>query len=55
MALFVLGALVFLLAAIQANFDAREVWDRIEWADASSRPEHADDRHADNRMAEARW
>ena len=32
-ALFVLGSLVFLLAAIQANFDPREVWDRIEWAE----------------------
>jgi len=31
-ALFALGALVFLFAAIQANFDPREVWDRIEWA-----------------------
>ena len=31
-ALFVLGALVFLLAALQANFDADLVWDRIEWA-----------------------
>jgi len=34
LALFVLGALVFLLAAIQATFDPREVWDRIEWAGA---------------------
>lgn len=31
-ALFVLGALVFLLAAMQAAFDPRAVWDRIEWA-----------------------
>ena len=31
-ALFALGALVFLLAAMQASFDPREVWDRIEWA-----------------------
>jgi len=31
-ALFALGALVFLFAAIQATFDPREVWDRIEWA-----------------------
>jgi paraquat-inducible protein A len=37
-ALFALGALVFLLAAIQANFDPREVWDRIEWAEDSARP-----------------
>ena len=32
-ALFVLGALVFLLAAIQVSFDAREVWKRVEWAE----------------------
>jgi paraquat-inducible protein A len=30
-ALFVLGALVFLLAAIQATFDPDEVWKRIPW------------------------
>jgi len=35
-ALFALGALVFILAAIQANFDPREVWDRIEWAEAGA-------------------
>ena len=32
LALFMLGALVFLLAAIQASFDPREVWDRVAWA-----------------------
>jgi paraquat-inducible protein A len=31
-ALFVLGALVFVLAAMQASFDPREVWAKIEWA-----------------------
>ncbi len=31
-ALFILGALVFVLAAMQASFDPREVWDKIEWA-----------------------
>jgi paraquat-inducible protein A len=31
-ALFLLGVLVFLLAGIQASFDPREVWDRVEWA-----------------------
>jgi paraquat-inducible protein A len=36
-ALFTLGALIFLLAAIQASFDPREVWDRVEWADAEAR------------------
>ncbi|HUO04870.1 MAG TPA: paraquat-inducible protein A [Candidatus Binataceae bacterium] len=33
-ALFVLGALVFVLPAIQVNFDPHEVWSRIEWADS---------------------
>jgi paraquat-inducible protein A len=37
LALFVLGTLVFLLAAMQSNFDPRQVWDRIEWA-ADSQP-----------------
>jgi paraquat-inducible protein A len=32
-ALFVLGALVFILAAMQASFDPREVWEKIEWAE----------------------
>jgi paraquat-inducible protein A len=32
-ALFVLGALVFVLAAMQSSFDPREIWSRIEWAD----------------------
>jgi len=36
-ALFALGALVFLLAAMQSNFDPRDVWDRVEWADAHAR------------------
>jgi paraquat-inducible protein A len=35
-ALFVLGGLVFLLAAIQASFDPREVWDRVQWAEAGA-------------------
>ena len=30
-ALFVLWVLVFLLAAMQSNFDPREVWERIRW------------------------
>ena len=34
LALFALGALVFVLAAMQASFDPREVWDRVEWAEA---------------------
>lgn len=36
-ALFSLGALVFLLAAMQSNFDPREVWDRVEWANERAR------------------
>ena len=34
LALFVLAALVFVLAAMQSEFDPHEVWERIEWADA---------------------
>lgn len=32
-ALFVLGALIAMLAAMQASFEPREVWDRIRWAE----------------------
>ena len=32
LALFALGALVFVLAAMQSGFDRREVWERVEWA-----------------------
>ena len=32
LALFALGALVFLLAAMQSSFDPQEAWKRIEWA-----------------------
>jgi paraquat-inducible protein A len=39
LAMFSLGALVFLLAAMQASFDPRELWDRVEWAEAAERPE----------------
>jgi paraquat-inducible protein A len=35
-ALFVLWSLVFLLAAIQANFDPRLVWERIEWSESGA-------------------
>ena len=41
-ALFVLGALIFVLAAMQASFDPHEVWDRIEWA-ADAAPHIAGD------------
>lgn len=33
LALFALGGLVFLFAAMQASFDPREVWERVEWAE----------------------
>ena len=46
-ALFVLWVLVFVLAAIQASFDPREVWDRIEWAEAGGRRDAARDRMAE--------
>jgi len=39
-ALFALGALVFVLAAMQASFDPRRVWDRIEWAQAAEERRH---------------
>ena len=57
MALFVLGVLVFLLAAMQANFDPKEVWERIEWAAdgiaARTRREHRMQRAA-GQVAEAK-
>ena len=46
-ALFALGALIFVFAAMQANFDPREVWDRIEWADAAAQRAAAGDRMAE--------
>jgi len=36
-ALFVLGALIVVLAAMQASFEPREVWGRIRWAEAGAR------------------
>jgi len=47
-ALFVLGALVFVLAAMESSFDPREVWERIVWAD-----EHAARQSAPAMMPEA--
>ena len=43
-ALFALFALVVLLAAIQSCFDPREVWERIEWAEAEVQPPAAADK-----------
>jgi len=48
-ALFVLGVLVFLLAAIQSTFDPQEVWSRIEWAENPRRDRGAAE------VAEAKW
>jgi paraquat-inducible protein A len=31
-ALFTVGGLVVILTAMQASFDAREIWERVEWA-----------------------
>jgi paraquat-inducible protein A len=31
MALYALGTLIFLIAAIESGFDPREIWQRIEW------------------------
>jgi paraquat-inducible protein A len=36
-ALYALGALVFVLAGMQASFDPREVWERIQWAEGDAR------------------
>ena len=47
MALFVLWVLVFLLAGMQASFDSREVWERIQWAEAGARREVARERMAE--------
>jgi paraquat-inducible protein A len=37
-ALFSLGGLIFLLAAMQSNFDPHEVWDRVQWAETEVQP-----------------
>jgi paraquat-inducible protein A len=37
LALFLLGALVFVLAGMQAAFDSRDVWERIQWAEKDTR------------------
>jgi paraquat-inducible protein A len=47
MALFVLWVLVFLLAGMQASFDSREVWERIQWAEAGARRDAAGERMAE--------
>ena len=49
LALFILWALVFLLAGIQSSFDPRDVWQRIQWADGGARPAVTNDRMAEER------
>ncbi len=46
LALYALGVLVFILAGMQASFDPREVWQRIEWADDRAEAGPAND-HAE--------
>jgi paraquat-inducible protein A len=48
MALFVLWALVFLLAGMQASFDSHEVWERIQWAEDGARRDAVRDRIAED-------
>jgi paraquat-inducible protein A len=36
LAMYALGVLIFLLAAMQSAFDPREVWQRIEWAETAA-------------------
>jgi paraquat-inducible protein A len=45
-ALFALFALVVLLAAIQSNFDPREVWQRVRWADPEAQSSPAENAEA---------
>jgi paraquat-inducible protein A len=41
LALFALGALVFLLAAMQSGFDPRAVWERVQWASGRARTQES--------------
>ena len=45
-ALFAVGALVVVLAAMQSSFDPREVWERVEWAHARNEVETGRTREA---------
>jgi paraquat-inducible protein A len=46
-ALYALGALIFVLAAMQASFDVRAVWERIEWVAPDAHPGSAAPRLAE--------
>ena len=48
LALFVLGALIFLIAAIESSFEPRDVWERVEWEESVER-----EPAAEKRMTEA--
>lgn len=37
-ALYSLAALVFVMTAMQASFDPRQVWERVGWTESASRP-----------------
>ena len=50
-ALFVLGGLIVMLAAMQASFEPREVWDKIRWAIPPGRPTAGDRTIADSAAA----
>jgi uncharacterized paraquat-inducible protein A len=41
-ALFVLGALIVLLAAMQASFEPRQVWEKIQWAEVGATDDAVD-------------
>jgi paraquat-inducible protein A len=47
LALFALGALVCVLAAMESSFDPRAAWERIEWAESSAEPATAVERAAE--------
>jgi paraquat-inducible protein A len=41
-ALFAVGGLVVVLTAMQASFDSREVWERVEWVQARKQKQAAE-------------
>jgi paraquat-inducible protein A len=47
LALFAVAGLVFILPAMQRGFDPREVWDKVEWAEAAERRAAAGGRRAE--------
>jgi len=49
-ALFMLGALVVLFAAMQVTFDAHEIWSRVQWAEDGARSPATGDHRAEARQ-----